>query len=142
MNEERQVGDWWLVDEQWRQPFDLARSTCSVVGLSALVCGEWLMSTYVHQSGLVSYKLWYRPNKEARHLLVGWWVLDYLPERKRTISRPVKTHGREMWIRGKRLDEEMKYQARVWVDADGLPWPLPLPVWEQLAAQLAAGGAP
>jgi len=138
-------GDVWVADVRWWPQVQQAMRTLSTAamprpdGLSQ--GGEfWLRTEVLADTGLIRYVLWYRETRVQAQggIKLGWFVLDYLPERQRRPQKPVKTHGKIVWISVKRGGCAEQRPVRVLVDGDGLPVPVPPEIWRAMGLD---GGA-
>jgi hypothetical protein len=92
----------------------------------------WLRAEVISETRLVRYVLWYRQGRETSGTKLGWFILDYLPERQKRTERKVRTHGKKVLVNGKKGACETARVVRVLVDAMGLPVPVDEAIWRAM----------
>ncbi len=88
--------------------------------------------------GMVRWRLSYKHYHkfDGRYIYVAKWLTDWLPPEDQMKRRPGRcfcaTQGRTVIVsktHGPRRSENTTRQIRVLLDADGLPVPIPEPLW-------------
>jgi hypothetical protein len=125
-------GDVWTEKERWLPVVLQAQQQLSCRGIpkpSGLPAGTLVMNHYMLVSGFVKWIVRYEIG--TQWVVIGGFVTAYLPDddRPRQPIKPLKTHGREVVINGKKGGNELERVCRVLIDGDGLPVPVPVEVW-------------
>jgi len=130
-------GDLEAADPRWIPILEACREQMAPTGLGVPAGLEpggelWLRHYMVASTGYIKWLIHYRVRTgKGSCTLVGYFVTEYLPEERivrPTLVRPVKTHGKEVVINQK-VTGELARNVRVFVDALGLPVPVPVEVW-------------
>lgn len=135
-NAQLRAGDRWAENDDWLEIVEQAMERLSVVGLARPAelpaNGEYTLNYYmVASSGLVKWTLRYACGRSW--VIIGGFMTDYLPDRQCAARQhPVRTHGQLLNVTaGQRQSQNMR-QVRVLVDAEGLPVPIPVEVWNAM----------
>ena len=82
-------------------------------------------------SGFVKWLVRYEIGRGMQWINIGGFVTEYLPDEEpdRRTLKPIKTHGKLVVVNSKKGGNEQERLCRVLVDSDGLPVPIPEPLW-------------
>jgi hypothetical protein len=66
----------------------------------------------------------------GRSATIATWITDWLPDEQRVRPTACTTHGKVVWINQRPTQSSPLARAvRVLIDGDGLPVPVPEPIW-------------
>jgi len=141
LNSQLKPGDLHAEDPRWISLIRDARRQMAAAGLGTPAGLEeggelWLRHYMLAATGLVKWNLHYRERRggEGCCTLIGYFVTDCLPDERPVhygARKPVGTHGRTVMVNQK-VKGELERAVRVLIDAEGLPVPLPVEVWNAM----------
>jgi hypothetical protein len=127
-----QPEDVWAEKDRWLPVVLQAKEKLTCRGVekpAGLSGGNLVLHTYMLVSGFVKWIVRYEVGKQ--YIVIGGFITEYLPndDRPRRPMKPLKTHGKTVIINDKKGGNELAREARVLIDGDGLPVPVPVEVW-------------
>jgi len=135
VNEAYRPGDLWAEKERWLPVVEATQERLSTQGVDrpaglpadgALCVSYYMLACSGYVKWVVRYQL------GRQWIVIGGFVTEYLPDEKRVLApKPVKTHGKEAMINQK-VSGALARPVRVLVDAQGLPVPVPVEVWNAM----------
>lgn len=140
LNMQLKPGDLHAENPRWISMVRECRRQMSPAGLGTPPGLEpggelWLRHYMIAATGLVKWVMHYRRHSGPDSCtLLGYFITEYLPEERpvhRGARKPVKTHGKVVMVNQK-MAGELERPVRVYVDAEGLPVPLPVEVWNAM----------